>query len=267
MRGIAVIEMTEGDVASVFISGVSEGIGYALAAHYLARNRTVYGVARRRPDALLAHPRMIFRQCDLQTLDETTDLFDGVFAPIARDGVSVVYLNAGVSGAGPTPARECSLDDIQRTLAVNTLANKVLLDKFMALPVRPEVVVASASIAGVRFRAGMLPYSLSKAALLALCGVYAEEHPDVFFAVLGMCNVDTALSREIVFSPRIAEFPEHVRLNERFRTPGYAVSAEQRAADVFDLIHPVPDERLRSGRFIEIRGLLSQDGSAQRVAG
>ncbi len=264
---MAGIGTTEGDVASVFISGVSDGIGHALATHYLDRGWTVYGLARRRPDALLAHARMVFRQCDLQTLDETTDLFDGAFAPIAQDGVSVVYLNAGVSGAAPRRARECSLDEIQRTLTVNTVANKLLLDAFMALPVRPGVVVASASIAGVRFRAGMLPYSVSKAALLALCGVYAEEYPDVFFAVLGMCNVDTALSREIVFSPRIAEFPEHARLNERFRTPGYAVSPERRAADVFDLIHPVPDERLTSGRFVEIRALLAPHGSEQRVAG
>ncbi|WP_198390921.1 SDR family NAD(P)-dependent oxidoreductase [Burkholderia ubonensis] len=254
-------------MGSVFISGISDGIGHALAVHYLERGWTVYGIARRRPEALLAHANMVFKQCDLLTLDETTELFDGAFAPIAQHRVSVVYLNAGVSGVAPRRARECSVDELQRTLTVNTVANKLLLDAFMALPARPEVVVASASIAGVRFRAGMLPYSLSKAALLALCGVYADEYPDVFFAVLGMCNVDTALSREIVFSPRIAEFPEHVRLNARFRTPGYAVSPAQRAADVFDLIHPTPDERLTSGRFVEIRALLAPAGSEQRIAG
>ncbi|QQJ98185.1 SDR family NAD(P)-dependent oxidoreductase [Burkholderia ambifaria] len=248
-------------MASVFISGVSDGIGHALAAHYLDRGWTVYGIARRRPDALLASGNMVFKQCDLLTLDEATDLFNGVFAPIAQDGVSVVYLNAGVSGTAPRRARECSSNELQRTLTVNTVANKLLLDAFLALPTRPDVVVASASIAGVRFRAGMLPYSLSKAALLALCGVYAEEYPDVFFAVLGMCNVDTALSREIVFSPRIAEFPEHARLKERFRTPGYAVAPAQRAVDVFDLIHPKPDQRLTSGRFIEIRALLAPAGA------
>lgn len=254
-------------MASVFISGISDGIGHALAAHYLDRGWTVYGIARRRPDVLLARGNVVFKRCDLLTLDETTDLFDGVFAPIDQNGVSVVYLNAGVSGMVPRRARECTLDEIQRALTVNTVANKLLLDAFMALPTRPEVVVASASIAGMRFRAGMLPYSLSKAALLALCGVYAEEYPDVFFAVLGMCNVDTALSREIVLSPRIAEFPELARLNERFRTPGYAVSPAQRAADVYNLIHPTPDECLTSGRFVEIRALLAAVGSERSIAG
>ncbi|MFP3570886.1 hypothetical protein, partial [Paraburkholderia sp. SIMBA_030] len=83
---------------------------------YLDRGWTVYGIARRRPDALLASGNVVFKQCDLLTLDEATDLFNGVFAPIAQDGVSVVYLNAGVSGTAPRRARECSSNELQRTL-------------------------------------------------------------------------------------------------------------------------------------------------------
>jgi NAD(P)-dependent dehydrogenase (short-subunit alcohol dehydrogenase family) len=257
--------MTEEDVAKVFISGVSDGIGNALATLYLEKGWTVYGIARRRPEALIEHRNLVFKHCDLQTLEDASELFDEAFAPIAEEGVSVVYLNAGISGKVPARAHEFTLDDIHRTLMVNTVSNKLLLDAFLALPNRPEVVVASASIAGLRFRAGMLPYSLSKAALLALCGVYAEENPDVFFAVIGMCNVDTKLSHEIVSSPRISDFPEHVRLSERFRSPGYVVSPERRAADVFDIIHSRRNDGLTSGRFVEIRELLGQVRSEHRA--
>ncbi|MBI0325742.1 SDR family NAD(P)-dependent oxidoreductase [Burkholderia plantarii] len=244
-------------MANVFISGISSGIGHALAAHYLERGWTVYGVSRRRPETLPASARLIHRRVDLTAPEAIEGLFDGAFAPLAAAGADLVYLNAGTAGTAPRRAAECPLDELQRTLMLNAVANKLLLDAFLALPRRPATVVASASIGGVRFRAGMLGYSMSKAALIALCGVYAEEYPEVFFAVLGMCNVDTALSREIVDGPRVEAFPDHVRLRERFATPGYAASPRERAADVFDLLHPVRDARLASGRFVEMRALLA----------
>lgn len=244
-------------MARVFISGVSDGIGLALANLYLQKGWTVFGIARRQPEALIEHENFIFKYCDLQKLEDAASLFDGEFTSIATEGVSAVYLNAGTTGNAPLRAEKHSLNDIYATLSVNTIANKVLLDAFLILPIRPEVVVASASIAGLRFRAGMLPYSLSKAALLALCGVYAEENLDVFFAVLGMCNVNTKLSHEIVFSSSVAEFPEHIRLQERFLSADYAVSPEQRAEDVFDIVHSKREQVLTSGQFVEIRKLLS----------
>ncbi|NMM29063.1 MAG: SDR family oxidoreductase [Glaciimonas sp.] len=250
-----------GNTGKVFISGVSDGIGHALATLYLKNGWTVFGISRRRPKELIENKNFLFKSCDLQTLKDATSLFDGEFAPITEEGISVVYLNAGISGNVPARAEEFTLDNIYQTLAVNVVSNKVLLDAFLALPQRPEVVVASASIAGLRFRAGMLPYSLSKAALLALCGVYAQENPDVFFAVIGMCNVNTKLSRGNVFSSRVPEFPEHIKLQERFSLPGYAASPESRAADVFDIIHSRRDGVLTSGQFIDIREILKQPRS------
>jgi benzil reductase ((S)-benzoin forming) len=243
-------------MTSIFISGVSDGIGLALAKLYLDKGWTVYGVSRRPPDSLINRERFIFKPCDLQDLKDGTALFGAEFGPIATEGVSLVYLNAGISGGVPSQAAEFTLDDIQRALNVNTLANKVLLDAFLTLPRRPQIVVASASIAGVRFRAGMLPYSMSKAAMLAMCGVYAQENPDVFFAVIGLCNVDTKLSREIVFGPRVSEFPDHIALQERFRSPGYVASPEERAQQLFGLIHERRDQMLKSGQYVDIRDLL-----------
>lgn len=242
----------------VFISGVSDGIGLALATLYLRKGWTVFGIARRYPESLIERENLIFKHCDLQNIEEVRSLFDGEFASITDRGVTTVHLNAGTSGGVPARSEEFSLDELSHTLMVNTIANKVLLDNFLALSNIPKVIVASASIAGTRFRAGMLPYSLSKAALNAMCGVYAQENPDVFFAVLGMCNVDTKLSRDIVFSPRVPEFPDHVLLQERFRSLGYAVSPEQRAEDVFNIIHKKRDELLTSGNFTDIRAVLEQ---------
>ncbi|MGJ0638527.1 SDR family oxidoreductase [Xenorhabdus bovienii] len=240
-------------MSNVFISGVSDGIGFALATLYLKKGWTVFGTSRRRPEVLCKNKRFIFKKCDLLCSDEITNLFNEEFMLIPKEGISIIYLNAGISGNVPARAEEFSIDEINQVLSVNVISNKLLLDIFLNLSVRPEIVVISASIAGLRFRAGMLPYSLSKAALLALCGVYAQENPDIFFAVIGMCNVRTKLSNNIIFNPRVSEFPEHIRLKERFLSPGYVVSPEKRASDVFNIIHSRYHEVLTSGQFIDIR--------------
>lgn len=245
-------------MARVFISGVSDGIGLALATLYLEKGWTVFGIARRRPEKLVENENFIFKYYDLSNIRDVDFLLDEEFVSIAEKGVTTVHLNAGVSGNVPARAEEFSLNDIYSTLTVNTIANKVLLDAFLALSNKPKVIVASASIAGVRFRAGMLPYSLSKAALNAMCGVYAQENPDVFFAVLGMCNVHTKLSQDIVLSPRVSEFPEHILLRKRFEKPDYAVSPKQRANDILNIIYTKRDAFLTSGQFADTRTILEQ---------
>lgn len=246
------------DVESVFISGVSSGIGLALATLYLSKGWVVYGLSRKPPQALMENKNFKFKHCDLLKIQYTVDFFEHKFSPIREHGVSIVYLNAGVSGGTPKFARDVTVEDIQDTMFVNVIANKLLLDAFMSLPKRPKVCVASASIAGIRFRAGMLPYSLSKSALLALFGTYANEFTDVFFAAIGMCNVDTELSREIVFNPRAAKFHDHVALQKKFNLPNYVVSPEKRAGELFSIVNTIPENGLSSGQFIEIRDIISR---------
>lgn len=245
-------------MTNVFISGVSDGVGFALAKLYLDRGWTVYGISRRCPEQLCVHERFVFKSIDLATFFDGRHFLEDAFSPMVTDGIRVAYLNAGISGGAPLLAKEISVQEVQHVLHVNALSNKVLLDALLALDKRPQVIVASASIAGVRFRAGMLSYSMSKAALMALCGVYAKEYPEVFFAVLGLCNVDTHLSREIVHGQRVPQFPDHVALQERFQTPGYVVQPEERARQLIEIAHQPHIGCLESGQYLDIRELLSQ---------
>ncbi|MCJ8507158.1 SDR family oxidoreductase [Rhizobium lemnae] len=241
----------------VFITGVSDGIGLALAALYLEKGWDVFGTARSVPHRLLGHENFHFKSCDLGNPLEIANLLSDEFAVVARDGVNLVYLNAGISGGAPRHGIDVKLADLSHTLMVNALANKLLVDMFLSLPVRPDAFIASASIAGQRFRAGMLPYSMSKAALLALLGTYAQEYPDIFFLPLGLCNVDTNLAHSIVFSDRADAFPAHVALQQRFSVPGYVVKPDDRARDIFSVVHSDLSARLTSGEFVEIRHLLA----------
>jgi benzil reductase ((S)-benzoin forming) len=242
----------------ILITGVSSGIGEALADLYLAKDYAVYGIARRTPYRLARHPNFRFRSCDLSRPDEIHALFDGDFASLIDGGIDTLFLNAGVSGDVPARGEDFSSADLEHVLAVNVHANKVILDRVLASPNRPATCVVSASMAGVRFRAGTLPYSVSKAALAALAGVYAEENPGIFFAVLGLCNVNTGLSRQVSFSERTAQFPDLKALQGRALSDGYMVSPAQRAHDIFDVINAPGAYGLQSGKFADIRQLLAQ---------
>jgi NAD(P)-dependent dehydrogenase (short-subunit alcohol dehydrogenase family) len=111
-------------------------------------------------------------------------------------------------------------------------------------------------VSAIRQRAGMLSYSVSKAALNALANVYHLENPDVFFAVFGLCNVDTTVARTILQADE--RFHELVALRGRSTQPGYLVSPAERAKNIIALLERRHAMALRSGHFYEIRQLLER---------
>jgi len=247
----------------VFITGVSSGIGEALAQLYLQKGYRVFGTSRREPYRFMSNPNFHFRPFDLSRLSDIGELFKENFADVLEHGVDVFFLNAGVSGNVPARSEEFSVEELQHVLSVNVLANKAILDLILSATHRPAACVLSASMAGVRFRAGTLPYSLSKAALSALGGVYAEENSDIFFAVLGLCNVDTGLSRQVSFSQRTADFPDLQSLQQRALSRGYMISAAQRANDIFRVIDSPDEYGVKSGIFVDMRAVLADYQSAK----
>lgn len=247
----------------IFITGVSSGIGEALAELYLQKGFTVFGTSRRQPYRLMGHPNFRFRAFDLSKPGDIGELFRENFADVLAHGIDVLFLNAGVSGKVPARSEEFSLEEVQHVLCVNVLANKAILDLMLSSTHRPTACVLSASMAGVRFRAGTLPYSLSKAALSALGGVYAEENPEIFFFVLGLCNVDTGLSRQVSFSQRAADFPDLQSLRQRALSPGYMVSPAKRANDIARVIDAPQTYGVKSGLFVDIRTVLANDEKAK----
>lgn len=46
---------------NIFIIGVSSGLEHAFAQQYLEQGQVVYGIRRRTPDDLLAHPNFHFQ--------------------------------------------------------------------------------------------------------------------------------------------------------------------------------------------------------------
>lgn len=239
---------------TVFITGASTGIGHALAKLYLSRGFRVCSVSRRAPKELAYHPDMIFVQYDLTRCDGIPAMVDELLNRAENASPEIVFLNAGTFGSPPKRADETPIVEFQEILAINLVAVKAVLDACLSRAERPRCVVFSASISALRPRAGMLSYAVSKAAINALAQVYGIENPDIFFAVLGLCNVDTKVAKTIMQADD--RFDDLVALRGRAKKiPGYLSSPDERARHLAAILEQRTQLGLQSGLFKEIREL------------
>ncbi|NER59444.1 SDR family oxidoreductase [Pseudomonas sp. MAFF212428] len=112
----------------VFITGVSTGIGHALASQYLARGYAVVGVSRGCPEDLLGQPHFHFAGCDLTDIPNARPVLEQLLAQHGEQGFEVAYLNAGTFGETPTLARQTSVQAFTAVLDINLVAVKWVLD-------------------------------------------------------------------------------------------------------------------------------------------
>lgn len=243
---------------NVIITGVSRGIGNALARLMLKKGCSVFGISRSIPQNCLRDPNFHYAAIDLSDLPRAAERLTQFLITQHRiEKTWRVFLNAGLFGGRVAQMKAIAVEDINYVMAVNVWANKVLLDVLLGAGVEIDSCVVSSSIAGVRARRGFNSYAISKAALNMMMKLYALENPEVFFAVLGLCFVDTRLSRQLLTAPLEGDFPESVALRERAKTDGYLVTPEQRALDIDALFSGNFREVITSGDFVEIRSLQS----------
>lgn len=226
-----------------------------MAKKLLDEGYRVYGCSRTHPEELLGHEQFNWAPVDLSRTDCLKSSMQVILTQWGSSDFDLVILNAGLFGPSPRPASQVSLDDFKNVLDVNLIANKVILD--VLLPYYGvRQCLFSASIAGVRLRAGTLAYGVSKAALNALAHVYAQEHSQTFFAVLGLCNLQTGLLQNALNGPEVESFPEIVALRNRALKADYVTLPDQRADQVWELLCNGFEKRFQSGIFTEIRSLI-----------
>lgn len=235
---------------SVFITGISSGLGKAFAEYYLARGCQVYGLSRR--GSGIQHPALREVRVDLGQLDHIEAKLRELLQGVQR--LDLVILNAGILGEIQA-MHTLQIDDLRQLMDVNVWSNKLLLDYLCESNTELHQVVAISSGAAVNGNKGWGAYSLSKATLNMLIKLYAAEYPRVHFIALAPGLVDTAMQDHLCDPRKVDEeaFPSVRNLRSARGTaamPGPAAAASTIAGIIPGLM-----ESFASGEFVDVRKL------------
>jgi len=102
--------------------------------------------------------------------------------------LDVAFANAGISG-GLVPFLDLTLDDWQRILRVNLLGTFLMVQTAARVMVKQGAgsIICTASVAGLRFGAGGMPYSASKAGVISLVQTAANQLTGTGVRVNAIC--------------------------------------------------------------------------------
>ena len=175
--------MTATTDRTVLIIGASRGLGYALAAEYLARGwqvtATVRGAGRTGLHDLARSSggRVVVETVDITVPEEVAALHDR----LARTTFDLLFVNAGVTnGPGETIAG-VSTDTFVRLMVTNALSPMRVIEILQDLVTRDGTIAVMSSGQGSianNDRGGFEVYRASKSALNQLMRSFAARHAD-----------------------------------------------------------------------------------------
>lgn len=193
----------------IYITGVSRGLGKAIAELYLSDGETVIGIGR---SATINHPNFSLIECDLSDLSAVHALS---FA--ASDASITLINNAGILGQVKRLSNQ-DYSDIDQVMNVNVSAPAILLQKLYSSATRKNnfTLVNISSGAANRAIPSWAAYCSSKAALNMFTETfYLEERekgnaPRVYSIAPGV--IDTGMQEQIR-----SVNPEDFSASENFR--------------------------------------------------
>lgn len=235
---------------TIFITGVSSGIGHGLAHEYLSRGDSVFGISRRQPADLLAFDNFRFAAVDVTDAEAVENELPRLLN--ARQTLDVAVLNAGILGR-LADMKDTSLEELKRLMDVNVWSNKTILDVLLANCPTPRKVITISSGAAVNGNRGWSGYSVSKAALNMLTMLYARENENTHFSAVAPGLVDTAMQDYLCGHEVDERFTSlEVLKSKRYtdQMPG-PVQAAKQLIPVFDSI----EKHVESGGFVDVRQL------------
>lgn len=214
----------------VLITGTSQGIGKAIAEHFLTSGHEVYGIDRQ--DASISHPSYIHYICDVRDYDNLPEI----------EGVEVLINNAGTQNE----------DDID----INLKALIRITEKYGVQPyIRSILNIGSASgHTGSEFpeycasKGGVIAYTKNVALRVAVYGAVCNSlDPGGVLTPLNDCVTgDTVLWQEIMHqtplkrwatSEEIAQWAYFLTVTNRFCT-GQSIVVDGGESINFNFVWP-----------------------------
>ena len=171
----------------VIVTGVSQGLGEALAAELLARGARVLGVGRS-TSGRLSHERYRFVRCDLAQASMLPAMLEPAFHAIATEqptGVCLINNAATLEPIGPVGTTEA--DHIATAITVNLIAPIVLASVFCRVFANEAIerrIINVSSGAAQSPIAGEALYCIAKAGLEMLTRSLAAERPSRGFRAI-----------------------------------------------------------------------------------
>jgi len=163
---------------TVFITGISSGLGESLSEVCLDEGWQVYGCSRR--GSKLGRD-IQETKCDLADLASIEPALDTLLAN--ADKLDLVVLNAGMN-YGVKLMVDTPLEEIKHVMDVNVWANKVILDWLHKSGRDIDQIVLVSSGAGVVGTKGWSSYGLSKCTLNMLTKLYCHEFENTHMAAI-----------------------------------------------------------------------------------
>ena len=197
-----------GAKGQIIITGVSSGIGLAIARLALETGFSVQGIGRNEPKELTSNPYWAFTTADLSQENEVENI---QFKFAAQQHPTVLINNAGTLGA-MGQAKTIDWNDTNECMTLNVTAPMRLTARFMSLFQGSKQVFFTGSGAVEYAINGWSSYCASKAAIHMYAEVLAQENPSVPIHVFTPGKVDTPMQAQIRAASE-EDFPgvEHFR--------------------------------------------------------
>ncbi len=231
----------------ILITGISRGLGSGLAAYYLDKGHTVYGISRNRNPELENHRSFYYLSLDLGNFKAMERVLPEFLNKVGK--LNLAVLNAGILGE-IKDMRDTSLEEITSVMDINVWSNKILIDLMYANLKYVSQIVAVSSGAAVFGNRGWNAYSISKAALNMLIKLYAREHEETHFSSIAPGLIDSAMQDYIFSLADDPRFPSLKRLQDEKRSGKMPSSAEAARTLASCVIKAHSEE---SGSFLDVR--------------
>lgn len=235
------------------VTGVSKGLGEALAAALLARGWQVVGIGRGAAARLAAAgPAFRLVACDLAAIDGLDAALDPAFTAIAAARPSAVCLVNNAATAEPVGvAGQLDAAALVSALEVNLAAPVVIANAFVRRCADGAVgadcrVINISSGAAVRAIPGAGAYSIAKAGLEMLTKMLDADVPVPAFRAITLRPgvIDTPM-QESLRARSDAELPSAPMFRE-FHASGRLVDPDVLAAKIVSRLIEAPVERGRT---------------------